>query len=146
MHVLSERLPGRTLVGRSTPGGFYIYGDAPTEIVIESARDGLRRLAAGERHLAVHPNCGTSLVVSGVMAGLGAFSILGRKTKSTWERLLLLPFACAAATLGIVAARPLGPLVQARISTTTDLQELRIRGATVARRAGIAVHFIRTEI
>jgi hypothetical protein len=146
MHILSERLPGRTLVGRSTPFGFYIYGDVPTQTVVESAAEGLRLLQAGRRGLAVHPNCGTSLVLSGVMAGLGAFAILGRKTKSLWERLLLLPLACAAATLGIVAARPLGPLVQSRISTNADVRGLRIVGAELSDQGGIPRHYIRTEI
>jgi len=145
MHILSEALPGSALVGRSTPGGFVIYGEAPTEVVLASAREGLRRLQAGQRQLAIHPNCGTSLVLSGAMAGLGAFLILGRRTKSLWERVLLLPLACAAATLGILVARPLGPLVQARVSTSANVRGLRIAGATSSRGAGILVHSIRTE-
>ena len=146
MHILSEALPGIGLVGRSTPYGFYIYGEVPTETVLSAAREGLRRLQAGERRLAVHPNCGTSLVVSGAMAGLGSFIILGRKTKSFWERLRLLPVACAAATLGIVMARPLGPVVQARLSTSANVRSMRITGATGTRRAGIFAHFVRTEV
>jgi hypothetical protein len=145
MHILSAQLPRRTLVGRSTPGGIYIYGDAPTDLVIESASEGLRRLKAGQRELAVHPNCGTGLVLAGVLAGLGAFAILGRRTRSVWERLLLLPLACAAATLGIVVARPLGPLVQSRISTDANVRGTRIAGAQLSERAGIRRHFIRTE-
>ena len=145
MHILSEGHPVSALVGRSTPSGFVIYGEVPSEAVLSSAREGLRRLQAGERQLAIHPNCGTSLVVSGAMAGLGAFVILGRKTKSLWERILLLPLACAAATLGIVAARPLGRLVQARISTSADVRGLRIAGATRSRRAGILAHTVRIE-
>lgn len=144
MHMLSAKLPARNLVGRATPGGFVIYGEAPTDAIIEAAREGLRRLQAGQRQLAVHPNCGTSLVLSGIMAGLGAFLILNRKTKSLWERILLLPLACAAATLGIMASRPLGPLVQAWLSTASDVQGLRITGANRTVRAGVPVHTILT--
>ena len=145
MHILSDALPGSALVGRSTLSGFVIYGEAPTGAVLDAAQEGLQRLQAGQRQLAVHPNCGTSLVLSGVMAGLGAFIVLSRRTKSLWERILLLPLACAAATLGTIVARPLGPIVQARVSTDADVQGLHIAGATSSRRAGILVHSIRTE-
>jgi hypothetical protein len=145
MHILTTTHAGSALVGHSALGGFHIYGEVPTEHVLSAAQEGLRRLNAGQRHLAVHPNCGTNLVLAGVLAGLGSFLVLGRRTKSLWERLLLLPFACAAATLGIIIARPLGPLVQARLSTDPDMGNLRIAGATETRHAGILHHHVHTE-
>ena len=145
MHILTATHKESAIVGRSAPGGFHIYGEVPTERVLGAAQEGLRRLNAGQRHLAVHPNCGTNLVLAGVLAGVGAFLILGRRTRSLWERLLLLPLACAAATLGILVAQPLGPLVQARLSTKPDMGDLRIAGATQTRRAGILDHHVHTE-
>ena len=145
MHILTATHKDGTIVGRSAPGGFHIYGEVPTQRVLGAAQEGLRRLKAGQRHLAVHPNCGTNLALAGVLAGLGAFLILGRRTRSLWERLLLLPLACAAATLGIIVAQPLGPLVQARLSTKPDVGDMRIAGATQTRRAGILDHHVHTE-
>jgi hypothetical protein len=145
MHILAATNKDSGIVGRSALGGFHIYGEVPTERVMGAAQEGLRRLKAGQRHLAVHPNCGTNVVLAGGLAGLGAFLVLGTRRRSLWERLLLLPLACAAATLGILLAQPLGPLVQARLSTKPDLGNLRITRATRTRRAGILDHHVHTE-
>ena len=145
MHILTSSCPGSPLVGRAALGGFHIYGEVPAERVLGAAQEGLRRLSAGQKRMAVHPNCGTNLVLAGVLAGLGSFLMLIRRPKSLWERLLLLPLACAAATLGIVISRPLGPVVQSRISTDPNVRRLRISGVTEVRRAGILDHHIRTE-
>ncbi len=145
MHILADSLRARNLMGRATPRGFHIYGDVPTAAVLDAARRALRRLNAGERQLAVHPNCGTNLVLAGTLAGAGSFLVLVGRSKSWWERILLLPFACAVATLGIILARPLGPLVQARVSTDSNVSALRITGVSGARRAGITDHFVRVE-
>ncbi len=59
IHVLSRRYRDLHVMGRSTPNGFILYGDLPTDAVYEAAQEALERLRAGERHLAVHPACGT---------------------------------------------------------------------------------------
>ena len=47
MNVLGERRKARRLVGRSSVGGFYIYGDVSAEDVIAAAQEGLQRLKVG---------------------------------------------------------------------------------------------------
>jgi hypothetical protein len=64
------------VMGRSTPNGFILYGDLPTDAVHEAAQEALERLRAGEHYLAVHPTCGTNAVAAGTLAGLGAFLVL----------------------------------------------------------------------
>jgi len=145
MHVLGERSHTLRIVGRSSPWGFYIYGDLPTESVLAAAQEGLRRLQAGQRRMAIHPHCGSNLAVAGILAGVGAFLALGGKSRNWLQRLSRLPLACVAATLGILVAQPLGPLLQARITTRADVGGLRIVSATREQRANITVHFIRTE-
>jgi hypothetical protein len=148
IQVLSEQHPDLGLVGRSSLWGFYIYGDVPAEAVLAAAQEGLRRLQAGQRHMAIHPNCGSNLVVAGVLAGLGAFLALGgvspRRERGCMERILRLPLACSAATMGIILARPLGPLLQAYVTTQPDVGNLRIVDVTRERKAGILVHHVRT--
>ena len=82
-------------------------------------------------------------------ATLGAFLALGGgstgKEKSRMERLARLPFAFAAATLGIILAQPLGTALQARVTTQADVGDLHIVSVTQERRAGILVHTVRTE-
>ena len=66
--LLSQRQRGLSMVGRSTPNGFYLYGDVSTEALAEAAAAALARMRAGEHHLAVHPNCGTNFVTAGLAA------------------------------------------------------------------------------
>ena len=155
MTVLSERQRGLRLVGRSSLWGFYIYGDVPTESLLAAAQEGLRRLKAGQRQMAIHPNCGTNLAVAGILAGLGAFLSLGglsmrnqvsrKKPGFLLERLARLPLACTAAMLGIVAARPLGTALQARVTTQANVGNLRIVGATREEKGSVVIHHVRTE-
>ena len=150
MHVLSERYRRLRLVGRSSVWGFYVYGDVPTEGVVDAAQEGLRRLKAGQRQMAIHPNCGSNLATAGVLAGLGAFLALGGTSKGRakgWpERLARLPLAFVAATLGIIAAQPLGTALQAHVTTQADVGSLHIVSVTRERRAGVLVHHVRTEV
>ena len=41
------------LGGYSTPGGFFIFGRAPTDVVTQAATEALLRLTEGQRSLAV---------------------------------------------------------------------------------------------
>lgn len=149
MTVLGERCRTARLVGRSSLWGFHIYGNVPTEAVFGAAQEGLRRLRAGQRHMAIHPDCGSNLAVAGILAGIGAFLVLGGlskgRPKRPLERLAYLPLACTAAMLGIVLAQPLGGALQAHVTTQADVGCLRITGITRERRGGILVHQVRTE-
>jgi hypothetical protein len=149
IQVLGERLQGLKLMGRSSLWGFYIYGDVPTAEVLSAAQEGLHRLRAGQWQMAIHPHCGTNLAVAGILAGFGAFLALGglssNRDKSFWDRLARLPLAFTAATLGIVLARPLGPTIQARVTTQANVGDMRIVGVMRESRAGIVVHHVRTE-
>ncbi|MFQ6101809.1 MAG: DUF6391 domain-containing protein [Anaerolineae bacterium] len=155
MQVLSERHRSLRLIGRSSLWGFYIYGNVSTEEVIGAAQEGLRRLKAGRRQMAIHPNCGTNLAVAGILAGLGAFLALGglstRRNRVSseklgfWlERLARLPLACTAAMLGIVISRPLGTALQAHVTTQANVGDLALVSVTREERAGVLIHHIRT--
>ncbi len=149
MKVLAERHSKMRLVGRSSFWGFTIYGDVDTEDLLDAARDGLRRLKAGQRSMAIHPNCGSNYVVAGTIAGLGTFLALGGLSRNEDERFLdrlaRLPLACAVGTLGVILSRPLGTAFQAHITTEANVGDLRITGATRSERAGTTVHFVQTK-
>jgi hypothetical protein len=144
MHVLGEWHHSIKMVGRSSLRGFYIYSDVPTENVLAAAQEGLRRLRVGQWQMAIHPNCGSNLAVAGVLAGVGAFLALGGKSRSRLQRLSRLPLACAAAVVGVLLAQPLGPILQARVTTEANVGDLRVLGATRQKRASVVVHFVRT--
>src|ERR687893_2501850 len=66
--VMMEREPGRKLNGFSTDEGFFVQGVRSTQEVESAARDALRRLRGGEKWLAVHRNCGTTIVAANLLA------------------------------------------------------------------------------
>src|ERR687896_1786288 len=77
--VMMEREPGRKFNGFSTDDGFFVQGVRSTEEVDSAAREALRRLRAGEKKLAVHRNCGTTIVAANLLAAsffLGSIGII----------------------------------------------------------------------
>ncbi len=140
IHVLSARFPGRSIAGRSTPYGFYIFSNFSSDEIASAAEEALRRMHGGEQNLAVHPGCGTNYLTSGVFAGLGAFAALNVGRRSRWERL---PNAIMAATLALFLAAPIGPLLQARVTATGEMADLEI--VSVRKLPGRVAHYVRTR-
>lgn len=129
LHLLSWRNPYLQLVGRSTSSGFVVYGPVDTQEVADAATEALARLQQGEAHLAVHPRCGTNLVVTSLLAGTAAFgATLGRRH----SRLDRLPLALTAATLAAIVAQPVAHRIQEHVTTTPEVDGLQI--ADVVRR------------
>ena len=143
VHILSERHPGVAIAGRSTPSGYYSYGDLTVEQVQSAAEEALARLRAGESRLTIHPGCGTNLVASGMMAGVAAFAATGLgKRRGRWESL---PTAITAATLALLVAQPVGPLLQERITTSADMSTMQILGVWRTNSGGLPVHRVDTQ-
>lgn len=149
MQVLSEDDSTLGLMGRSTFHGFYLYGDVETETVLDAAREGLRRLKAGQRHMAIHPSCGSNYVIAGAVAGIGAFAALGGffppRRDGFLDRLARLPFAWAVATVGVILARPLGAAVQAYVTTEADIGDLQVHSVIKMEQSATTVHLVRTR-
>ena len=142
MHLLSQRYPSLRLAGRTTASGFLLYGQVATEAIAETVMEALDRLRGGEDELAVHPNCGTNIVVGGVLAGLAAWLATSGRRRSLWEQV---PTALLAATAALLIAQPLGLLVQERVTTSPAVGDLRLRqvisgqwGKTMAHRVELA--------
>jgi hypothetical protein len=140
IHVLTAMQPGRPLAGRSTPFGFYLYGNVSDEDVQTAAYDALHRLEEGERQLAIHPGCGTNYLTSGAAASLGALTVLSLgDRKARWSRL---PEVLIAATLAMIVAQPLGPKLQQHVTTSGDMGDLEI---VSIRRLGKNAHYVETR-
>jgi len=137
IHILSRRIPRLQVVGRTTPNGFYLYGDVPTQAVADAATEALARLQAGERDLAVHPRCGTNLATAGVLAGLSAFAALGGRSRSRWSKL---PRLLMATTLAVIAAQPLGLMLQEHVTTSSDMAGVTIKEVTRQQRGNVIIH------
>lgn len=104
IHLLSARWPERRFSGYSDPLGFTLYGEATEEEVRRAVGDALLRLQAGERQLAIHPNCGTNLLTAGIAAVIagrvGSTVVNGRLERFTASLALVL--------IALGASRPLG--------------------------------------
>jgi hypothetical protein len=140
IHVLSALKPGRPLAGRSTPFGFYLYGDVSDEELQAAVYDALNRMERGEKRLAIHPGCGTNYLTSGAAASLGALTVLSiGDRKARWSRL---PDVLIAATLALIIAQPIGPKLQEHITTCGDMGDLEI---VSIRRLGAKSHYVETR-
>jgi hypothetical protein len=145
LHILSALYPRTSMAGHSNTTGFWLLGELPTEAVQSGVEEALNRLRAGERHLAVHPNCGTNFVVSGTIAGLaGALALFGAG-RSWRDKVERLPLAATLATMGLMVAQPLGLLVQERFTTSGEPGNLEVVEIIPSTRGRITAHRIITR-
>ena len=128
------------MVGRATGNGYYLYADVPTDLLEESTHEALQRLKSGEGHLAVSPLCGTNLAVAGALAGIASTLTLGNGRRS--ERL---PNVILASMLAVLAAQPVGRLVQKHLTTSPDLSDTEIVGIKNSGRGGGTLHKVQTR-
>ncbi len=144
INLLSQRFPSRPLAGYSTPGGFFILGDVPTEELREAVFQALVRMGNGEHALALHAGCGTNYVVSGFMAGgLAWLGMAG--TKSKRDLVERLPLAIALAIVGVIISQPLGPIIQGRITTSGDPGAMSIVDVFPVRLGRLSLHRVVTQ-
>ena len=144
LHVLSAGHPGSPMAGHSNPTGFFILANLPTEDVKAAVTQALMRLRSGERELAIHAGCGTNLATSALLAGTFAWFAL-RGGKSTFGRLLRLPFALAFALVGFAISQPLGPVIQAKITTDADIGDLQVVDVRLTARGRVTAHRVITK-
>jgi len=144
LHVLAERFPHGAFAGHSDIAGFWVLGEVSKEDLHSAVREALRRLQNGEHQLAVHPNCGTNFVTSGVMAG-GAASLVmlggGKRVRDNLERV---PLAIVLATLALIVAQPLGLLFQAHLTTSGKPEGLEILEIIPTRRGRLTAYRVVT--
>jgi hypothetical protein len=129
IHILSGRIKNLKMAGRSTDSGFFLFGDAPTEMIETAAHDALRRMRHGEHNLAVHPNCGTNLVTTGFITSVAAMAGMtgANRREDMFNRLPLLMLLTMAAVL---FSQPIGMSLQKYFTTDGDPADLEIVSIT----------------
>ena len=123
------------MAGYAGISGFYIFGNIPTKTLEEAAYEGLKRLKAGEKDIAISPMCGTNLAVAGLAAGIAA--VIAGRGHSGMSRFTRVIAASAAAA---IAAKSLGPLAQRHITTTSNLNGVQIVEIRKSRYGNITLH------
>ncbi len=122
--VMMEREPGRKLNGFSTDDGFFVQGVRSIAEVESAAREALRRLRDGEKGLAIHRNCGTTIVAANLLAAvffLGALG-LGFVLGGQWLYLMIV----GGVVLAFVLRVPLSLLLQRFVTTDADLTNVEV--------------------
>lgn len=124
IHLLANRVKNLRMAGRSDGSGFVLMGEAPTEAIDAAVRDALRRMRNGEHQLAVHPNCGTNLVTTGMMTSAAALlGLAGANRRDVFNRFPTLMILMIAA---LIFSQPLGLSLQKYITTDGDPADLEI--------------------
>jgi hypothetical protein len=145
LQVLSKRDPHLSLAGSSDLGGFWVLGDVDTQDLQESVDEALERLRAGERQLAIHPNCGTNFAAAGLLAGGAAWLGMVGSGGDLRKKVERLPLIISLVTMVLILGQPLGPILQARVTTQASVGDLAITGITRFQRRDMPVHRVTTR-
>ena len=140
LQVLAEKNSRLRLAGYSDPRGFWLLGQIETDQVEDGVRQALTRLQSGEHRLAIHPNCGTNLVTSGLMAGVFAWLGMQGVGRNARDRVERLPLVITLVTLAMVLSQPLGPMVQERVTTSPAAQGMEILRIERLQRGDVPLH------
>ena len=122
--VLFSRTGPRRIAGRAARDGFFILGPIDSDLLRSCAAEALLRMQRGEGDLAVSPHCGTNIAVTAGLSTLAAMNAFARHD----ERPLRDRFGSAftGSIFAIIAAQPLGRLVQRYLTTSADVQGMAI--------------------
>jgi hypothetical protein len=122
--VMMEKEPGRRLSGYSTDDGFFVQGVRSFEEVDAAAREALERLHSGEKGLAIHRNCGTTIVAANLLAGLFFLAAVGVGFYLGGE--WLYPLIIGGVLFSLLLRVPLSLLLQRFVTTDTDLANVEV--------------------
>lgn len=137
VHILSSRIPNLSAAGRSDGRGFWIMGDIETAQLESAVQMALRRMQNGEHSLAVHPNCGTSLLTTGTLVGLAAMAGSVGVKRGILDYFNRLPTVIMLSILALIFSRPLGLQLQEHITTLGDPGDLQVVSVKRHDRRGI---------
>ena len=121
--VMMEREPGRRLNGFSTDEGFFVQGVRSTQEVDSAAREALSRLQNGEKRLAVHRNCGTTIVAANLLAAILFLGSIGLGLYMNWPLYLLI---LGSVIFAFALRVPLSLLLQRFVTTDADLTNAEV--------------------
>lgn len=129
--VMMEKEPTRRFNGFSTDDGFFVQGARSIEEVDAAARQALQRLRDGEKKLAIHRNCGTTIVAANLLAAVFFLAALGAGVYLGGQWLYLL--IVAGVVLAFALRVPLSLLLQRFVTTDSDLSNAEVGWAEPAR-------------
>lgn len=127
-HMLATRINNLAINGRSDAGGFWLMCEVEQGDMEWAVNEALRRLSSGEEMLAVHPNCGTGLVTTAVMASMaGVAGSIGMK-RNVEGYMSRLPMIILLTIGAIWFSHPVGLKLQEHFTTSGDPGDLEVLG------------------
>ena len=103
-------------------------GNVETPEVESAVQEALTRMRNGEHNLAVHPNCGTGLVTTGIMATMaGMIGSIGVK-RGVSDYMARMPTIVLLTIGAIVLSQPIGLQLQEHFTTLGDPGDLQVLG------------------
>ena len=121
---MMEREPGRKLNGFSTDDGFFVQGVRSIAEVESAAREAVRRLQNGEKSLAIHRNCGTTIVAANLLAAVFFLVALGLVLYLGGSYLYLM--ILGSVVLAVALRVPLSLILQRFVTTDADLKNAEV--------------------
>jgi hypothetical protein len=121
--VMMEREPGRRLNGFSTDDGFFVQGVRSIAEVESAAREAIRRLQNGEKGLAIHRNCGTTIVAAKLRAAILCLLALGLGLYLGGNIYLMI---LGSVVLAFALRIPLSLILQRFVTTDADLKNAEV--------------------
>lgn len=122
--VILEKEPNRPLSGFSTDDGFFVQGVRSLDEVETASRVALSRLKEGQKKLAIHRNCGTTIVAANLLAAVFFLAAvgLGIYLGGQWLYLLIV----AGVVLAFVLRVPFSLLLQRFVTTDANLENAEV--------------------
>ncbi|HKH57519.1 MAG TPA: DUF6391 domain-containing protein [Rubrobacter sp.] len=122
--VMMEREPGRKLNGFSTDDGFFVQGVRSISEVESAAKEAMRKLQNGEKRLAIHRNCGTTIVAANLLAAVFFLVTLGFFLYLGVGNLYLM--ILGSVVLAFALRIPLSLILQRFVTTDADLTNAEV--------------------
>ncbi|HPT65126.1 MAG: DUF6391 domain-containing protein [Acetomicrobium sp.] len=125
VNVIEERYGPSNIAGMAYEDGFTLKGTLDPYLALAAAREGLYRMSRGERKLAVHPRCGTTIVVTNTLSAIVFVGLL-IITKHLSLVSILLAILCAH-----VFGAFFSKIVQYYVTTSQDVRGMTIEGVEI---------------
>lgn len=123
INVLEQRY-GRTLRvgGLAYSNGFSLSGpDLPSYYeVLDAVREGHSRMTSGERNLAIHPRCGTSMAAANLLFSIVFIIVL------IYAKRMSVLYIIPAFLLANILSKPFGRILQKFFTTYQDVSDVYI--------------------
>ncbi len=116
-----------------------MQGVRSMEEVDSAARDALRRLRRGQRRLAIHRNCGTTIVAANLLAAIFFLVAIGIGLYMQWPLYLLI---LGSVVLSFALRVPLSLLLQRFVTTDADLTNAEVGWVERANPADLRVGIV----